>query len=161
MHPDDISRFAATLADGFSQYALFKYICGGKYDCDKMSLFWTLSLALLPDNAICIADSKETNSVLIYVRPQSKEANLFSSLKKGGLKMLLKLGFRSIIRLLRFEAEAQQVAKRHKTSNDGSKQKLLGKGWYLMTNTSTLNKKKDIETISKAYNLGVKVEIVY
>lgn len=24
MHPDDISRFAATLADGFSQYALFR-----------------------------------------------------------------------------------------------------------------------------------------
>lgn len=119
MHPDDISRFAATLADGFSQYALFKYICGGKYDRDKMNLFWTLSLALLPDNAICIADSKEANSVLIYVRPQSKEANMFSYLKKGGLKMLLKLGFRSIIRLLRFEAEAQQVAKRHKTSNDG------------------------------------------
>ena len=54
-----------------------------------------------------------------FIRPQSKEANLFSYLKKGGLKMLLKLGFRSIIRLLRFEAEAQQVAKRHKTSNDG------------------------------------------
>ena len=46
-------------------------------------------------------------------------------------------------------------------SKYGSKQKLLGKGWYLMTNTSTLNKKKDIEAISEAYNLGVKVEIVY
>ena len=47
-----------------------------------MSLFWTLSLALLPDNAICIADSKDAHSVLIYVRPQSKEADLFSYLKK-------------------------------------------------------------------------------
>ena len=37
MHPDDISRFAATLADGFSQYALFKHICSGKYDRDKMN----------------------------------------------------------------------------------------------------------------------------
>ena len=82
MQPDDISRFAATLADGFSQYALFQHICGGKYNHDKMGLFWTLSLALLPNNAICIADSKDAHSVLIYVRPQSKEADLFSYLKK-------------------------------------------------------------------------------
>ena len=43
----------------------------------------------------------------------------------------------------------------------GSRQKPLGNGWYVMTNTSTEDKKKDIETISKAYNLGVKVVIVY
>jgi hypothetical protein len=30
-----------------------------------------------------------------------------------------------------------------------------------MTCTSTGDKKKDIEAISEAYNLGVKVEIVY
>jgi hypothetical protein len=84
-----------------------------------MGLFWTLSLALLPDNAICIADSKDAHSVLIYVRPQSKEADLFSYLKKGGLKMVFKFGIRSIIRLLHFEAEAKRVAKRHQTANDG------------------------------------------
>ena len=119
MQPDDISRFAATLADGFSQYTLFQHICGGKYNHDKMGLFWTLSLALLPNNAICIADSKDANSVLVYVRPQSKEAGLFSYIKKGGLKMFFKFGIRSIVRLLRFEAEAQRVAKRYKTQNDG------------------------------------------
>ena len=119
MQHDDIERFAATLADGFSQYALFKYICGGEYNYEKMRLFWAVSLALLPDNAICIADSKEANSVLIYTRPNSKEAGPLSYIRKGGLKLLLHLGLKSIIRLLRFEGEAQRVANRHKTSNDG------------------------------------------
>ena len=130
MQPDDISRFAATLADGFSQYALFQHICGEKYDHEKMSIFWSLSLALLPDNAICMADSKDANSVLVYVRPQSKEAGLFSYIKKGGLKMFFKFGIRSIVRLLRFEAEAQRVAKRNKTQNDG----------YLMAFATQLDK---------------------
>ena len=130
MQPDDISRFAATLADGFSQYALFQHICGEKYDHEKMSIFWSLSLALLPDNAICMADSKDANSVLVYVRPQSKEAGLFSYIKKGGLKMFFKFGIRSIVRLLRFEAEAQQVAKRYKNQNDG----------YLMAFATRLDK---------------------
>lgn len=130
MQPDDISRFAATLADGFSQYALFQHICGEKYDYEKMSIFWSLSLALLPDNAICMADSKDANSVLVYVRPQSKEAGLFSYIKKGGLKMFFKFGIRSIVRLLRFEAEAQRVAKRYKTQNDG----------YLMAFATRLDK---------------------
>lgn len=130
MQPDDISRFAATLADGFSQYALFQHICGEKYDHEKMSIFWSLSLALLPDNAICMADSKDANSVLVYVRPQSKEAGLFSYIKKGGLKMFFKFGIRSIVRLLRFEAEAQRIAKRYKTQNDG----------YLMAFATQLDK---------------------
>ena len=46
MQPDDVGRFADTLADGFSQYALFQHICDGKYDRDKMCLFLTLTLAL-------------------------------------------------------------------------------------------------------------------
>ena len=119
MQPDDVGRFATTLTDGFSQYDLFKQICGGKYNRDKMFLFWAVSLALVPENAICIADSKEANSVLIYIRPNSKEAGPLSYIKTGGLKMLFKLGLRSIVRLLRFEAAAQRVAQRYKTSNDG------------------------------------------
>lgn len=119
MQHDDIGRFAATLADGFSQYDLFKYICCGEYNFEKMRLFWAVSLALLPDDAICIADSKEVNSVLIYMRPNSKEVNPFAYIKAGGLKMLWRLGLRSIVRLLRFEGEAQRVAQHHKTANDG------------------------------------------
>lgn len=130
MLPDDVGRFADTLADGFSQYALFQHICGGKYDRDKMCLFWTLTLALLPDNAICMADSKEANSVLIYIRPQSKEASLFSYIKEGGLKMLLKFGIKGIVRLMRFEATTKRIAKRHQTSNDG----------YLMAFATRLDK---------------------
>ena len=130
MLPDDVGRFAETLADGFSQYALFQHICDGKYDRDKMCLFWTLTLALLPDNAICMADSKEANSVLIYIRPQSKEASLFSYIKEGGLKMLLKFGIRGIVRLMRFEATTKRIAKRHQTSNDG----------YLMAFATRLDK---------------------
>ena len=130
MHPDDIECFAATLADGFSQYALFQHICGGKYDRDKMSLFWALTLALVPDNAICMADSKEANSVLIYIRPQSKEASLFSYIKEGGLKMLLKFGIRGIVRLMRFVATTKRIAKRYQTSNDG----------YLMAFATRLDK---------------------
>ena len=120
MQPADIGRFAETLADGFSQYDLFRSICGDEYDHQKMQLFWAVSLAILPENAICIADSKEVNSVLIYLRPKSKEANPISYIKAGGLKMLVRLGVGSIIRLLRFDAVAQRVAQRHKTENDGS-----------------------------------------
>ena len=58
MQPEDIRSFADTLADGFSQYDLFKYVCGKEYNHSKMSKFWAVSLALLADNAICIADSK-------------------------------------------------------------------------------------------------------
>ena len=119
MRQEDIERFADTLADGFSEYSLFKYICNGKNVRNKMRLFWAVSLALVPQGAICIADSKEANSVLIYVRPNSKEPGLFDYLRVGGLKMFYKFGIGSIIRLLRFEAEAQRVAKRYKTSNDG------------------------------------------
>ena len=119
MQQDDIERFADTLADGFSQYNLFKYLCNGTYDLEKMRLFWRVSLAVLPPNAICIADSKEANSVLIYTRPQSEEAKLLPYLKAGGLKMVFKWGIRGIIRLLRFDAEAQRVAKQYKTANDG------------------------------------------
>lgn len=43
----------------------------------------------------------------------------------------------------------------------GSRQKDLGDGWYLMTNTSTSAKISDIEKIATACNLDVKVEIVY
>ena len=119
MQHDDIERFADTLADGFSQYNLFKYLCNGTYDLEKMRLFWRVSLAVLPPNAICIADSKEANSVLIYTRPQSEEAKLLPYLKAGGLNMVFKWGIRGIIRLLRFDAEAQRVAKQYKTANDG------------------------------------------
>ena len=130
MQHEDIERFADTLADGFSQYNLFKYLCNGTYDLDKMRLFWRLTIALLPPNAICIADSKEANSVLIYTRPQSKEAGFFAYLKTGGIKMIFKWGIRGIIRLTRFEAESQRVAKQHKTANDG----------YLMAFATRLDK---------------------
>ena len=39
MQHDDIERFATTLADGFSQYGLFQYICNDTYDYDKMKQF--------------------------------------------------------------------------------------------------------------------------
>lgn len=42
----------------------------------------------------------------------------------------------------------------------GDKQKSLGNGWYLMTNTSTQSKRKDIELIAKAFNIKVKVDII-
>ena len=119
MRPEDIRLFADTLADGFSQYDLFKYVCGKEYDHHKMSRFWEVSLAILADNAICIADSKEVNSVLVYIRPKSKEPSAFKYIKAGGLKMLWKMGARSAIRLLRFDVEAQKVAKRHRTDSDG------------------------------------------
>ena len=65
MQLDDIERFASTLADGFSQYNLFQHICNGEYDHQKMTYFWAVSLSLVEHNAICIADSKEANSVLV------------------------------------------------------------------------------------------------
>ena len=130
MQQEDIERFADTLADGFSQYNLFKYICNEEYSHDKMSLFWATSLALTPENAICIADCKKANSVLIYIPPKSKEANLFAYLKAGGLKMLIKLGIRLISRLIRFESEAKEMAKRYQTDNDG----------YLMAFATRLDK---------------------
>ena len=70
-----------------------------------MRLFWEVSLALLPNNAICIADSKEANSVLAYIPPKSKEPGLLDYMKAGGMKMLFKFGIRRIIRLTRFNIE--------------------------------------------------------
>lgn len=95
------------------------YICNGKYDHDKMTLFWAVSIALIADNAICIADSKEVNSVLIYIKPKSKEAGVINYIKVGGLKMLCKMGLKSIIKLLRFDNEAHKIAKCHRTEEDG------------------------------------------
>ena len=130
MQDEDLQCFATTLADGFSQYGMFKHVCYGKYNHDLMSLFWEVSLALLPNNAICIADSKEANSVLAYIPPKSKEPSLLDYMKAGGMKMLFKFGIRRIIRLTRFNIEIGQVAKRYRTANDG----------YLMTFATRLDK---------------------
>ena len=119
MQRGDIERFADTLADGFSQYNLFKYACRGKYDHRKMSHFWAFNIVLNSPDAICIADSKEANSVLIYIPPRCKEPGLLSYLKAGLLRMVFKIGLRRSIRLSRFDAEAQKVAQRYKTANDG------------------------------------------
>ena len=130
MQRGDIQRFATTLADGFSQYNMFKHVCYGTYDHNLMRLFWEVSLTLLPDNAICIADSKDANSVLIYIPPRSKEPSLLDYMKAGGMKMLFKFGFRRIVRLTRFNIEIEQVAKRYRAANDG----------YLMAFATRLNK---------------------
>lgn len=130
MQDEDLQRFATTLADGFSQYGMFKHVCYGIYNHDLMSLFWEVSLALLPNNAICIADSKEANSVLAYIPPKSKEPSLLDYMKAGGMKMLFKFGIRRIIRLTRFNIEIEQVAKRYRTANDG----------YLMAFATRLDK---------------------
>ena len=119
MQSGDIERFADTLADGFSQYDLFKYACRGKYDHRKMSHFWAFNIVLNLPDAICIADSKEVNSVLIYIPPRSKEPGLLSYLKARVLKMSFKVGVRRSIRLSRFDAEAQKVAKRYRAADDG------------------------------------------
>lgn len=130
MKRKDLMRFADTLADGFSKYNMFEYICNGKYSHDKMKLFWTVSINTITDDAICIADSEELNSVLIYVRPKSKEPNLLCYIKAGGLKMLFKLGLRSSIKLLRFDAEFKKLAQRHRSEHDG----------YLMAFATRLDK---------------------
>jgi hypothetical protein len=130
MQRGDIQRFASTLADGFSQYCMFKHVCYGTYNHDLMRLFWEVSLALLPDNAICIADSKDANSVLIYIPPRSKEPSLLDYMKAGGVKMLFKFGIRRIVRLTRFNIEIEKVAKRYRAANDG----------YLMAFATCLDK---------------------
>ena len=130
MQHADIQHFATTLADGFSQYNMFKHVCNGTYNHDLMRLFWEVSLAILPDNAICIADSKDANSVLIYIPPKSKEPSLLDYIKAGGVKMFFKFGIRRIIRLTRFNIEIAQVAKRYRAANDG----------YLMTFATCLDK---------------------
>ena len=119
MQREDIERFADTLADGFSQYNLFYYACSGKYDHGKMSRFWAYNIVLNLPDAICIADSKEVNSVLIYIPPRSKEPGLLSYLKAGVVKMAFKTGVRRSILLSRFDAESQRVAQRYKAADDG------------------------------------------
>ena len=119
MQPEDLQRFADTLADGFSEYSLFNHVCYGKYNHDLMRLFWEVSLALLPDNAICIDDSKDANSVLAYIPPKSKDPSLLDYIKAGGMKMFLKFGLRRIIRLTRFNIEIEQLGKRYRAADDG------------------------------------------
>ena len=119
MQRGDIERFADTLADGFSQYDLFKYACRGKYDNRKFSHFWVFNIVLNSPDAICIADSKEVNSVLIYIPPRSKKPGLLSYLKARVLEISFKVGVRCSIRLLRFDVEAQKVAQRYRDADDG------------------------------------------
>ncbi len=119
MQRGDVERFADALADGFSQYELFKYACRGKYDRRRMSYFWAFNIVLNLPDAICIADSKEVNSVLIYIPPRSKEPGLLSYLKAGVVKMAFKTGVRRSILLSRFDAESQRVAQRYKCADDG------------------------------------------
>ena len=130
MQRGDVERFADTLADGFSQYNLFNYACSGKYDHGKMSRFWAFNIVLNLPDAICIADSKEVNSVLIYIPPRSKEPGLLSNMKAGIVGMVLRIGLRRSLRLSRFDAEAQKVAQRYKAANDG----------YLFAFATRLNK---------------------
>ena len=119
MQRGDVERFADALADGFSQYELFKYACRGKYDRRRMSYFWAFNIVLNLPDAICIADCKEVNSVLIYIPPRSKEPGLLSYLKAGVVKMAFKTGVRRSILLSRFDAESQRVAQRYKCADDG------------------------------------------
>lgn len=119
MQRGDVERFADALADGFSQYELFKYACRGKYDRRKLSHFWAFNIVLNLPDAICIADSKEVNSVLIYIPPRSKEPGLLSYLKAGVVKMAFKTGIRRSILLSRFDTEAQKVAQCYKGADDG------------------------------------------
>ena len=119
MQRGDVERFADALADGFSQYELFKYASRGKYDRRKLSHFWAFNIVLNLPDAICIADSKEVNSVLIYIPPRSKEPGLLSYLKAGVVKMAFKTGIRRSILLSRFDTEAQKVAQRYKGADDG------------------------------------------
>ena len=98
MQPNDLQRFVDMLADDFRECSMFKHICYGTYNHDIMPLFWEVSLALLPDNAICIADSKNANSVLAYIPPKSKDSGLLDYIKAGGMKMFFKFGIRRIIR---------------------------------------------------------------
>lgn len=119
MQRGDVERFADALADGFSQYELFKYACRGKYDRRRMSYFWAFNIVLNLPDAICIADSKEVNSVLIYIPPRSKEPGLLSCLKAGIVEFVFRIGLRRSIRLSRFDAEAQKIAQRYKAANDG------------------------------------------
>ena len=119
MQPEDLQQFADTLADGFSEYSMFKHVCYGKYNHDLMRLFWEVSLALLPDNAICIADSKDAHSVLAYIPPLSKDPSLLDYIKAGGMKMFLKFGLRRIIRLTRFNIEIEQLGKRYRAADAG------------------------------------------
>ena len=130
MQPEDLQRFADTLADGFKGYSMFEHVCYGAYDHDLMRLFWEVSLALLPDNAICIADSKESNSVLAYIPPHSKDPSLLDYVKAGGMKMFLKFGLRRIIRLTHFNIEIEQIGKRYRAADDG----------YLMAFATRLDK---------------------
>lgn len=118
MQRDDIEQFADTLADGFKGYNLFEFICDG-YNHSKMKFFWAVSILLNADNAICIADSKQMNSVLIYIQPGKSEPGLFSYLRAGGLKMLFKLGPKTTARFLRFDKEARRFANKFKGTKDG------------------------------------------
>ena len=39
-------------------------------------------------------------------------------------------------------------------------QKFVGNGWYLITNSNTLTKKRDIERIASKFGIKVKVEVI-
>lgn len=119
MQPEDIESFADTLTDGFSTYNLFIQILGGVYDKEKMKLFWTTFIHLLKDDSICLADNSYIHSVLFYTLPKSKEHGLFSYIRCGGIKLLFKMGIRSIIRFLQFDNDIKKYKNKYQGDNDG------------------------------------------
>ena len=51
--------------------------------------------------------------------PRSKEPGLLSNMKAGIVGLVFKIGLRRSVRLSRFDAEAQKVARRYKAADDG------------------------------------------
>lgn len=114
-----MERFCEVMADGFSRYRLFEWVCGNKYDNAKMSLFWRVTIELAGNSAICLADSAELNSVLVYLKPEYNEPSLWDYLRKGGITLLWKMGLRSAVRLLSFDGAAKRVSKKYRTEGCG------------------------------------------
>lgn len=119
MQPKDVEAFAEILADGFSNYSLFKQILGGVYDKEKMKLFWKTSILVSKNDSIFLADSEEIHSVLIFTQPKSKEHGIFSYLRNGGIKLIIKIGIKSIIRFLQFNDDIQKYKNKYQGDNDG------------------------------------------
>lgn len=114
-----MERLYATMADGFSHYRLFEWVCGKEYDMTKMSLFWRITIELADEAAVCLADSAELNSVLVYLKPEYEEPSLWDYLRKGGVSLLWNMGLRSAMRLLTFDSAAKRISQQYRTEGCG------------------------------------------
>lgn len=114
---EQLDKIAYNLAISFKGYPLFEYFSNYKYDIDKMTTFWKVSLNTMSEKTVIISDSDKLNSIAIFSPYDNKEFSLWKYIKAGGMKLVLKLGIKNIKRMTAFEDFALSLKAKYSNEN--------------------------------------------